>query len=199
MKKILNKSTRKSRPVTKQAVLQMIEARTELKHVVGVTTGVPAIAGAMIYKSSIAQTDDYSGRTGDQIRIHEIKYTVSLVDTANNELRLIIVEDSEQYGASNAPTVGDILASATYTSQYNPILQANNRFKYLLDRRLDVSATGKQLRTVDGTIKMKGITSYVGTDAASASGGKNSIWALVIGFAATGGYTLTTSIAFRDA
>jgi hypothetical protein len=194
----IDNKSRKRKAVTKQQVKEMILSRSELKKNVGTTTGVPAVAGAMVYKSTILQDDSFSGRTGDQIRPSKMDISVLFSDTANNGFRVIIVQDTESYTAAGAPTVSDILAAATYISHHNPIGELNSRFKYLFDRSFDVSATGKQLVTYRTSIDMKGVISFSGTGDTSASCGKNAIWMAVIGFAATGGYTVVTTTHFRD-
>jgi len=187
---------KKNRGNMKKMVSDMIEARAELKRVVGTTSATAATAGAIIYKSGFAQGDSYDGRTGDKIRVHSIEWTAAFTDTANNLCRFILVEDTSNIGA--APSVTDILSSASVFAHMNPIYEIQHRFRVLLDVVLATSAAGQQYVMRRGEIRSKFPVYYNGTDAAATSGGKNALYAVVIGAASTGTYNFTTNTRFTD-
>ncbi len=174
----------------------MIESRAELKRIVGTSSGTGAAAGAIIYKTAIAQGDSFSDRTGDKIRVHSIEWTAAFTDTASNLFRVLLVEDTSNTGA--APAVTDILSSANIFAHMNPIYEIQNRFRVLLDIKLSTSAAGEQYRIRTGTLKPRHFVYYNGTDATASSGGKNAIYALVIAKNSSGTYDLTTNIRFTD-
>jgi hypothetical protein len=180
----------------KKMVSDMIESRAELKRIVGTTTAAGTTAGAIIYKSAIAQGDGYTDRTGDKIRVHSIEWTAAYVDTANNLFRVLLVEDTSNIGA--APAVTDILSSASVFAHMNPIYEIQHRFRVLLDVILPTSATGEQYPVRRGLIKTTFPNYFNGTANDAASGGKNGLYAVVIANAATGTYNFSTSIRFTD-
>jgi hypothetical protein len=184
------------RNAIKKMVSDMIESRAEMKRVVGTSSAAGATAGAIIYKSAVAQGDGYTDRTGDKIRIHSIEWTAAYVDTNNNLFRCMLVEDTSNVGA--APAVTDILSSASVFAHMNPIYEIQHRFRVLLDVVLATSATGEQYAIKRGTIKTTFPNYFNGTANDSASGGKNGLYALVIANAATGTYNFSTSIRFTD-
>jgi hypothetical protein len=190
------KGNKSSANATKKMVADMIEARAEMKRNVGTTSGTASATGAVIYKSAFAQGDTYETRTGDKIRVHSIEWTAAFVDTANNLFRVVLVEDTSNIGA--APAVTDILSSASVFAHMNPIYEIQHRFRVLLDVVLTTSAAGKQYDIKRGTLKPKHPVYFNGVDASSTSGGKNALYAVVIGAASTGTYNFTTNTRFTD-
>ncbi len=185
-----------NRVAIKKMVADMIESRAEMKRIVGTSSGTASATGAIIYKSAIAQGDSFDGRTGDKIRVHSIEWTAAFTDTANNLFRFLLVEDTSNIGA--APAVTDILSSANIFAHMNPIYEIQHRFRVLLDIKMSTSAAGEQYKIRSGLIKPKHPVYFNGTDNTAASGGKNAIYALVIGKSSTGTYDFTTSTRFTD-
>lgn len=185
-----------NRAVIKKMVADMIESRAEMKRIVGTSSGTASATGAIIYKSAIAQGDSFDNRTGDKIRVHSIEWTAAFTDTANNLFRFVLVEDTSNIGA--APAVTDILSSANIFAHMNPIYEIQHRFRVLLDIKVSTSAAGEQYKIRSGLLKPKHPVYFNGTDSTASSGGKNAIYALVIGKSSTGTYDFTTSTRFTD-
>lgn len=192
----MSKPTHRSRYVTKAAVRDMIESRAEIKRVVGTTSGTTSTSGAIIYKSSFSQGDDYSGRTGDKIRIQRIEWTVASKDTNTTLTRFILVSDTSNAGV--APAVTDILSSASTFAHMNPIYEIAKRFIVLVDIVLSVSSSGNQYPVRRGVVERKFPVYFNNTGSASTDGGKNALYALVIGENATATYVITTNVWYTD-
>jgi hypothetical protein len=196
------KSTNKSAgsmaaTLTKRQVKQMIGSKMEHKIYTGASSGTFTTAGALIYKTPMAEDDDYFGRTG--LVINPIAYRQRLVvsSTVSGYYRVIVFQDTMANGAS--PAVTDVLAAANTNSQHNPINVLNRRFKFLSDDLLCTSVAGEAVRFVEHVIKLKGQISFLSTGATSASAGKNAIFTLVIGQDTTGAYDMKTALTYTDA
>lgn len=186
-----------SQYVTRKAVKDMISAKLEMKRIVGVTNATVSTAGVLIYKSSMAQGDDFDSRAGDKVYVHDMDYTFSFSDTVTSVARILIFKDTSNTGAS--PSVTEVLSSATVQAHLNPVYDIQGRYKVYVDRIVDVSVAGRQYVTVRGNLKIRSPVFFNGTGSTSTSGGKNALYALVIGGQATGAYALNTSMRFTDA
>jgi hypothetical protein len=193
----MNKAGNKAGILTKKQVQQMIGAKVEHKIYTGASSGNFSTAGALIYKTPMAEDDDYFGRTG--LVINPVTYRLRLVvsSTTSAYYRVITFQDSMANGAS--PAVTEVIAAANTNSQYNPINILNKRFKFLSDELLCTSAAGPAVRFVERTIKLKGQIGFLTSGATSAAAGKNAIFTLVIGQDATGTYDLKTALTYTDA
>lgn len=155
-----------SQYVTKKAVRDMFEAQVERKIQIGTLNTTASIAGFMTYFSSIAQDDTISGRTGDKIILKEVDWTFSYSDTVLSVCRFMLVLDRFNQGV--APTVTDVLSSATVQAHLQAVNRLQNRFKVLADVTLDIAPGSRQYITKRGTVKLNVPTFFNGTTAAVA-------------------------------
>lgn len=191
-----NNKNKSTKVAIRKMVADMIDSRAEIKRVVGTTSATAAATGAVIYKSSFAQGDAYDQRTGDKIKLYNIEWTAAFTDTASNLCRFVLVSDTSYSGTT--PTVTEVLSSASVFAHMNPIYEIQHRFRVLLDVVLETSAAGEQYPIKRGVLSVKTPVYYNGTDAASTSGGKNALFAVVISAASTGTYNFTTNTRFTD-
>jgi hypothetical protein len=174
----------------------MIRSRKE-KQIFSInSSGTSTTAGTVTYISQIAEGDSPDDRSGYQIR--PVKHLIHLqVDNASTSMtRFMLVQDRLAFGA--APTVGQIISSATPTAMVNPIALMNGRYKILIDAMLTTSATGKNIEYKTIEKQMKGAIHFIGNGATSASAGTNSMFLLVISDVATS-YTTHHQLTYTDA
>lgn len=177
--------------------MRILESRMEHKRIVQASNGTVATAGALIYYAAISQDDTISGRTGDKINPTELLWTFGYSDTATGIARMIIFQDTSNTGA--APSVTDVLSSATPQAHLNTVYNLQKRFRVLVDRTITTSAAGEQYVNLRGRVTKLSPIYFNGTGATSASGGKNALYVLIIGGQATGGYAINLDLAYTDA
>jgi len=197
MAKTIAKTMKKSKYVTKSDVRNMLESQLEKKRIVQTSSGTVATAGTIIYYSAIAQGDALNERAGMKILVKELSWTFAYSDNVTGVARFLLVQDTSNTGV--APTVTEILSSATVQAHLNPTYHLQNRYKVLVDKTMTTSVAGEQYHNKLGRAVVKLPVFYNGTTTASSSGGKNSLYLLIIGGQATGAYVVNIDIAYTDA
>jgi len=169
--------------------------------------------GVLTLLNGVATGTDFTNRIGRKIRLKSI-YIRGYCQpedqtTGNNLARMIVVYDMQSNGA--APTVTDILKSATSVAQLN--LDNRDRFKVLIDKQLAMGqfdsttagATNAAAPTIHQIKKYKKLNLEVlfnGTAATVGSIATGSIYMLTIGAVASGvgsTFTVSSRIRFEDA
>lgn len=122
------------------------------KHYVDVSNGAQNVdtTGFVTLLSAIAQGDDVNNRNGNSILAKTLYWrSIVLRDASNvnpcNFVRIMIIKDLENTGT--APTIADILASATVYSPLN--VDHTSRYQVLADRVIPLplnGAEGNQLK-----------------------------------------------------
>lgn len=186
----------------------------EEKKVVDVdpATYVADTTGTVTLLNGTAAGTDFTDRIGRKIVMKSlfIRGLVNPVDAVTNHTlaRMIVVYDMQTNGA--APTVTDVLKSATSVSQLN--MNNRDRFRVLLDKQFQIGKiddTATQAAQGSPTIhqikKYKRLNLdvlYNGTTAAVASIATGSVYLITIGNQAAGAggvFTLSSRIRFVDA
>lgn len=182
-----------------RAVQRAVVRQFELKRFALISTAnANATAGSVVnLTNGIIQGDDIVQRSGDQIRIRTHKLTVrASAVAASQTFRFIWFRDNMNRGTT--PTVLELLNTASFMSQYNPVSLQQKRFTIIRDVTLDCSLAGE-------AIKSKSLTSpgtlvnYNGATAVAASNGPGAIFLLEIGDAITGLYDLSYEPVYTDA
>lgn len=171
-------------------VARVLNARVEHKRAVA-TTGSNidwSTTGVVSQLSTdIAQGDNIGQRSGDTIRPQRL--IVRLYSTGSLQVasgRVIIFQDSMANGST--PAVTDVLDSAVYLAPYAAPTRQERRFKILLDQYIvnNPSASNQEsVHTFD--LRLKGSIHYLGSAAAAASAGRNTIYVLFISRTALAG------------
>lgn len=162
-------------------------------------TLISAAGGIAPLSQSIFQGDDFFSRTGDMITIVQNKLNFRFRAVATDQTgRFVVFRDNMNIGS--VPAVTDVLAIASYRSEYNPLLVIQQkRFTILSDTFLDSNLNGETLKTRALRLGPSGKCFYNGPTNAAASNGKGAIFLLIIGDAATGFFEYTSQITFTDA
>jgi len=167
----------------RKMVNQMIQARLEHKRIVSTTSSIDWLTAGVVslISTDVAQGDDITQRSGDAIR--PIKLTFRIVTNCNITgsmvNRVILFQDNMANGST--PAVTDVLNSANSLSPYKPTTRAENRFKILRDFFVtSVNTATNEKVEMSKNVPLKGVIHYVGTAAAAASAGRNSLYALFI-------------------
>lgn len=161
-------------------------------------TQTPATAGVVTYLSQIAQGDDGSDRAAYRVNSQYIEFSLSTISTLTNNLRVIIVRDKMNLGAT--PAVTDILAAA---GVYAPLAYFNNiaqrRFIPLFDRTYSSSAVGTLSHRDKARINDVCTTHFTNTSGAVGSAAQNVYFMLVISdVAAASSITTYARMVFTD-
>jgi ribosomal protein L22 len=180
-------------------VKNMLESRMELKSVAAATgASATAAAGAVLYFTPILQDDTTNGRTGDQIVPHDITLRFTSIGSATEAARFILFQDRMNQGA--APTVSQVLSSASYNATYNHInVVLNKRFKILFDKQLDLCVAGEAQKHLTARVPLKGKIGFVDTGDTSASAGPNTLWLIYIGTSTHVVSDINYRLTYRDA
>ncbi len=188
-------------------VRQILDSRLEHKRVTALGSAADLATAGVInsISSNLAQGDDINGRTGDVVRVHKlrVKYTFINSDSLASFYtgRIIIFQDTLANGA--LANVTDVLDSANPMSGYKPVYAQSRRFKILLDRTVNViGATNRSRVTETVDLRVPGTIHYIGSAAANASLGKNTLNALFISDLASAGkfqYVWSYDYDFTDA
>jgi hypothetical protein len=188
---------RKTKPVTRQQVKQMIVGRLEDKIASASSTGVVGTAGSVVYLSSIAQGDSLGDRAGNAIRPSLLDIRFSYIDVASGFARVIVFQDSENVGT--IPTVAQVLTSASWNAVPDPTQIAMRRYKFLYDHTFPLSAVGDLTGFEHRKIKMKGPIHFVSSGGTSTSGGRNALFLLVIASTVTASVDIKSNLHYIDA
>jgi len=194
--------------------------KPELKtHNFAVTATTTTTTPVFYNLSSIAQSDDYTGRTGRKITVKSLEFKVFLQGSTTNPItavpaydlvRVFIFIDTAQDGVDpvSGETISDVFDFRTGD------LQHLKRFRVLYDQVFPVytlhgltadslNGAGQQVQVIKEYRKLDLSIAYQGTAAADASNGINSLFACFVGTkttAATGAasHTLDSRIRFLD-
>jgi hypothetical protein len=188
----------------KQSVESMIQKalnrRSEVKSILvsQAPLAVTALGTVSNMTSNIGQGDDINQRNGDTILTQG--YTLNFrfrAITTDQTVRFILFRDNFNLGTT--PGVSDVLATALYRSEYNPMFVVQQkRFTILLDSFLDSNINGETLKTQTKRLPSSGKIFYNGAAVAGASNGRGAIFLLVIGDATTGLHEYTLQIRYMD-
>lgn len=194
------RSAKGSTVLTRRDVKQMIESvvAPEIKDVTVAYTGTTAAAGVVLSITDVlAQGNDIVQRAGDTIRVKLLRTTLRLVSGANPTfVRMVIFHD--RFCVGTAPTVLNVLNSASSGSHYAPVFEQAKRFTILSDRIFKMaSATDLQLATSKQNFNMDKVIHYNATTAAAP--GANSIFVILIADAVASFPTYSFDFSFRYA
>lgn len=136
-------------------------------------------AGSLV---NISQGDGLDQRTGLAVNVKRIDMTVKCLSLTNsvNNFRVLVVQDLQTVSGT-APTLLQVLNTATTASVYNPVLV--NRFKILYDQRRILNASflnGDQ--SCEFNISLKGFAQggKVEYNGAGATTNKNLIYMFIV-------------------
>ncbi|CAA24714.1 coat protein [Satellite tobacco mosaic virus] len=184
---------------TMRAVKRMINTHLEHKRFALINSGnTNATAGTVQNLSNgIIQGDDINQRSGDQVRIVSHKLHVrGTAITVSQTFRFIWFRDNMNRGTT--PTVLEVLNTANFMSQYNPITLQQKRFTILKDVTLNCSLTGESIK--DRIINLPGqLVNYNGATAVAASNGPGAIFMLQIGDSLVGLWDSSYEAVYTDA
>nr|QYA72311.1 coat protein [Tobacco albetovirus 3] len=174
-------TTRSVRSLTTRDVRNIIRGEAETKRFVLVNTlNLNSTAGTVLNLSNgIIQGDDISQRAGDKIRMTKQILRVRATAITNSQtFRFIWFKDNTNRGTT--PSVTEVLNSASFMAQYNPVTLLQHRFTILKDVELDCSLSGESIKHL---VMTHGGTScfYNGTTAVASANGPGAIFLLVIG------------------
>ena len=162
-----NKRTfaKRTKYTTASDVRNIIMGNAELKRFVLISSGNSNSTAGVVNNltNSIVQGDDLNQRTGDQIKVqkHVLHVKASAI-TVNQSFRFILFKDNNNRGSTS--TVGEVLNSANYLSQYNPVTKQQHRFTILHDFMLNCNVAGESIKS--RVVKSKGHrVSYNGSTA----------------------------------
>jgi hypothetical protein len=193
-----NNNTSRKRVATIADVKQIIRGQAEIKRYVLLSTGNSnTTTGNVINLSNgIVQGDDITNRAGDQIRMirHQLHVRGSAI-TVNQTFRFIWFKDNTNRGTT--PSVIELLNSASYFAQYNPVTLQQSRFTILGDLSLDCSINGESIKSKMLNRKGK-LVSYNGATAVAGSNGPGAVFVLVIGDSLTGLYDIAYEAHYTD-
>lgn len=179
--------------------------KVELKYDNGTASTTVSTAGAVVQMLDVANGTGASERIGKSIMLHDLTLNYNVLpNAASSRLlwRVVVVYDRQTNGA--APTVTDVMHTATVEAMYNADNQT--RFKILYDQSgvIVTNATGIDIeyKTIYRNIKisLKGLrTEYSGTGSTSASIVKGGIYMILLSNTTTG-YAITEAnrIQFSD-
>lgn len=194
------KSMSKKRQSVQSMIQKALNRRSEVKSILvsQAPLAVSALGTVSNMTSNIGQGDDINQRNGDTILSQG--YTLNFrfrAITTDQTVRFILFRDNFNLGTT--PGVGDVLATALYRAEYNPLFVVQQkRFTILLDTFLDSNINGETLKTTTKRIPSSGKIFYNGAAVAGASNGRGAIFLLVIGDASTGLHEYTLQIRYMD-
>ncbi len=142
----------------------------------------PTIAGAIFNISrAIVLGDGSNQRDGAQINVQSVHFRANTRTTLTSSVRYILFTDRQNVGVDPLP--GEVLASATFNSNYNNIvLNEQKRFHIIMDKTIDLSTNGLMNTTFQSTHRNlpKKLTYLLNTDVLGACG-RNAIFIMIIG------------------
>jgi hypothetical protein len=200
-----NSKKKSNMTINKIQVKQMIRghltATSELKNWISNNTGLTVAVAGTVYPISqgLVLGDTYNQRDGQQVFCKEVEVRIAWNGglLANTFVRAVLVRDNMNIGV--LPTVAEILNSADFLSNYNPLYVTEmKRFTVLADQTLPLCPGGQSARTMLFKHKGTGRISFLGTTDVNASNGKGSLHLLLIGTATSVTVSYNTSIRFTD-
>lgn len=198
-----------ARPVSKRAVVDMLNSRRELKYI---ETGVEAnfnVDGTInTLTQPIVQGDSSATRDGDSINVKEItvNFQAFMSSSATIDFIRVIIFSDEQ-GNGVYPTVtgsnsNSVLAQADPNSNYSFPTAIYHRFKIWMDHRFSMSINGDSRAVqLSKTIKMGNHkVFYPQTTSVEGANGKGALYALLISDTPTNltAHNLLVGIKFYD-
>jgi len=200
MRFVAGSSSRK--PVTKNAVKQILQSRQECKvFSSGLTVGVAlATGGTLLQLTPIQQGDNIGNRSGDQIYMKDLVLRIvafQAVAATSCTFRVIVFTDS--MGSGGAVGVSEVLESSTFSSGLAAINRQRNRFRVFHDKfHTLVGATNTQEVVDDIHVKL-GVTRYFNDASTAATNiGRNALYCLVIASAANGVFSHQWQLCYTD-
>jgi len=140
-------------------------------------------SAGVIYNLSqfIIQGLDINQRSGDKIFLEQVELRLnSFLPTLGvaGAIRYIIFMDKKANGI--VPTVGDVLETAQFTSNYDIVNSSGKRFQILLDKSHAMSTGSNQEIVVHIKRSVSKAVHYNGATAVATSNGTNSLYILLI-------------------
>lgn len=164
--KIMSTSSKALRLATQALSLAMMLKKlmnVERKFHIVAATHAPSLSTWNIsLLSGIAQGDTSQTRDGNKckaISLHCQGNAFLDSSASATVVRIIIFKDKSSQGAQ--PVATDLLQTQNYISSYNNV-NCPYRFKVLLDKTIDLSSTGTQVRNFDYFIKLQQHLTYGG-------------------------------------
>ncbi len=142
--------------------------------------------------------DSYVNRDGLSViqKSIELKGNVT-VDASGvaTIVRLILFSDHDNNGIP--PAVTDVLKAGTVNSYRTAFPDTLARYKFLMDRKIHLSNTGPESRSIDFYKKLSGVQRYRGTTDADTSAGQGSLWLMYMSNEGTNLPVVTLESRFR--
>lgn len=182
-----------------RTVKEVIESTAENKRLVFLdNTNIVSNTGTVVnISNNIVQGDNFSDRTGDQIRaLHQTLYVRGTAITDNQSIRFIWFKDNTNRGTT--PAVTEVLDTASVTSQYNGVTMQQRRFTIYHDLTLDLSLNGEIIKHAERVVNRRQQIFYNGAAAVASANGPGATFVLVIGSHATGQWDASAMIRFLD-
>jgi hypothetical protein len=202
-----NNNKAMSTKLAKQAVVQILNARRELKYFEAHTSGTLSSAGALYAISEgIIQGDTSGARDGESIHVQSLQlhWELNLNSSTSRAItRLIIFSDNQAQGIYPSVTGGTngILTRADTNSSYDFPVAIHHRFKIYLDESICLSDAGVRTAHIYRNIKLGNHkVFFTGTSAAQASNGPGALYALFIedGVTFQTAYDISAAIKYYD-
>ena len=189
---------RRTKYTTASDVRNIIIGNAEQKRFVSISSSNSNSTAGVVNNltNGIVQGDDLNMRTGDQIKVqrHTLNVKASAI-TVNQCFRFILFKDNTNRGST--PGVTEVLNTANYLSQYNPVTKQQCRFTILHDFMLNCNVAGESIKS--RIVRPKGHrVSYNGSTAVAASNGPGAIFLLCIGDSLTGQFDFSYEAIYLD-
>jgi len=173
-------------------------AETKVWSVNTVTSTVSTAGTVANISNGIIEGDDVGSRAGTMVRLKRCRlYYRCFAVTSSQSFRFILFRDLFNQGTT--PAVGDLLPTATWTSQYSDIhMIQQRRFHIIDDWMVDCNLSADNIRSRHRDFALLGNIYYNGTTAVAASNGRGAMFLLVIGSSSTGTFDFNVQVMFND-
>lgn len=176
------RTTRKRNPSVALQVQKYLRKHAERKFfehalstLVDVTWGIDAVSQPII------QSITGGGRIGDSITYVNLRIVGRITANATASVcnfRLVVVLDKMNNGV--APVYTDLMLDNSIDSTYDVEQIKTKRFTILLDKSYALNTAGVAAHMWNQTIRLNQTAFYLGATNATASNGKNSMWAFYV-------------------
>ncbi len=161
----------------------------------------PTVAGVVTLVNGLAQGADTNQRDGDQVNFTSIQFKFlagASAEALKNNIRFMLVQDRQPNG--NALSISEVLQEDNGQDRIvSPLNLANKfRFRVLCDEQIQINGGGLAFNVVSKYMKLGVKTRYNGALGVIANINTNSIYSIVIGYAATGVYNYNIRLRFTD-
>jgi hypothetical protein len=200
-----NRSSKpRGKALTKQAFVQMLNARREMKYnTQNSETNMPVNGSINTMTQAIIVGDTADSRDGNQISVKNIDIKLSMFLNASVNIdfvRFIVFVDQQSNGVY--PTVGDILVATDPNAVYTRSVVVTKRFKILRDKTFTLT-TGGDNRAIFYSKKLhlgNHTVTYGGTTSVESSNGRGAVYFLLCGDEATNftAYNIDWGVTFFD-